>query len=91
MRTYPYRTKQLVTTHKGRHPKTGHFCIACHRDLKPLQPARLIHCVHGGFTVLHPADEGLYTEDAGEMGFHPLGIDCAKRLGLEWSIEWDGK
>lgn len=83
------RTKPLVTTHKGRRPKTEHYCVACHRDLKWGQPAVLIHCINGGFTVLHPGDEHLYTEDGGEMGYHPLGMDCAKRLGLEWTHAWD--
>ncbi|MDX8537049.1 hypothetical protein RFM23_05355 [Mesorhizobium abyssinicae] len=68
-----------------RDPKTSVFCAICQRDLKPGQKRRIIHCIDGGLTVIHPDDEALYTPDGGDMGCWPIGMDCARKLGLEWS------
>lgn len=68
-----------------RTPKTEHHCIRCQKDLKPGQPVRWIHCVNGGMFVLHPDDESSYVSDAGDMGCWPIGNDCARILGIDWT------
>lgn len=64
-----------------REPKTTRYCIKCQRDIKLGQPARVVQ-VAPGFPpyVLHPEDAG----SAGER--HLVGMDCAKRIGLEFSV-----
>lgn len=87
----PYRTK--FTNPDYRHdPRTEVFCAICQRDLSANQKHRWVHAVDGAMNVLHPADEALYaalpqSERAGDMGCFPVGLSCAKRLGLEWSFE----
>lgn len=77
------RTKELATF--DRDPITNDHCLRCKKDLKPGQSRRWVHCIEGGTTVLHPGDEKAYVPDGGDMGSFPLGMDCARRLGLEWS------
>ncbi len=79
------RTKYLDTDFRRR-PKTDLFCYVCQKDIKPDSKYRMIHVIDGGPNVLHPGSEADYVSDAGEMGSHPIGPDCAKRLGLEWSV-----
>lgn len=66
-------------------PKTQHYCCKCQRDLAPGAAHRMVHLIDGGLMVLHPADESLYLADAGDVGLHPIGMDCARQLGMEWT------
>jgi hypothetical protein len=66
-----------------RDPKTDCSCVVCNRDIKG-EPKFWIHYIDDGPVVLHPADEHLYKSDGGEMGFWPVGPECAKRIGMEW-------
>lgn len=68
-----------------RQQKTSHFCWRCQKDLKPGQPYREIHIIEGGAEILHPDDESEYVSDGGDMYFFPVGMDCAKKIGLEWT------
>jgi len=68
-----------------RRPKTDHHCVRCQRDIKPGSRYRMVHVIDGGGQILHPADEAAYVSDAGEMGLHPVGMDCARTIGLEWT------
>lgn len=68
-----------------REPKTDHYCVKCQRDIKPGSQFRMVHIVDGGGFVLHPEDESAYASDAGDMYFFPIGTDCARQLGLEWT------
>lgn len=79
------RTKELPV-YRGKRPAfTGdHPCIVCDKEVNP-RTARYVHVINGGQVVLHPNDERLYVPDGGDMGGHPIGPDCARRLGLEWS------
>jgi hypothetical protein len=45
----------------------------------------MVHLIDGGDTVLHPSDETAYVSDSGDLGAQPIGSDCARKLGLEWS------
>lgn len=65
-----------------RKPKTQHSCIACQRDLKPGQPFRQVQMPSGEPFVIHPEDQALVTV---ETLWHPIGEDCARKLGLEWT------
>jgi len=46
----------------------------------------MVHLIDGGLSFLHPKDEALYTSDEGDMLWFFIGPDCAKKLGLEWTI-----
>jgi len=78
------RTKYIDPDYR-RDPKTDHFCCRCQKDIKPGSPFRMVHCVDGGMSALHPDDEANYVTDAGDMGCFPIGMDCARKIGLEWS------
>lgn len=60
-------------------------CCRCQKELTG-KSHRMVHVIDGGFNVLHPADEHLYKPDNGDMYWLPIGSDCAKKLGLEWSV-----
>lgn len=79
-----------------REPKTDEYCIRCQRDLKQGQRRFHVHLVSGGTRVLHPADETLYEArgglaDPGEMGWHPIGADCARLIGMEFCSTQGGQ
>lgn len=65
-------------------PKTDRFCVKCQRDIKGGN-YRWVRLVDGGM-ILHPADEKQYVPDGGDLGWHRVGTDCAKQIGLEWSV-----
>jgi hypothetical protein len=82
-----YRTKPFDFA-PTREPVTDRFCVACHRGLKPTAKARDVHLVDGGGLALHPKDELEYEAEgdpSADLGGHLLGLDCARKLGLEWS------
>jgi len=70
-----------------RRPTTDYYCVNCHKPLDRTKRHRLIHIIDGGSLVLHPDDEHGYRSDNADCGLHPIGTDCAKRYGLEWSVE----
>jgi hypothetical protein len=78
------RTKFL--DYDARHtPKTDFSCVMCQRDLDSRDgKVRWVHLVDDVF-VLHPADEELYTPDAHDRGTFPIGPECAKKIGVEWT------
>lgn len=80
----PYRTQFLDWHDTRRQPKTDNYCVVCQKDIKS-EPRFWIHGVDGcAFNVLHPDDEHLYVSDGGDLGLHPVGPDCARRIGLRW-------
>lgn len=79
-----------------RDPKTDWYCACCQKDLKPAASYRVVHLVDDGPYVLHPDDEAAYQEQAkrqqggqntGDLGCFPVGMDCARRIGMEWTHE----
>lgn len=70
-----------------RNPKTQVFFWRCQKDLKPDQPKRWIHLVGGGNQILHPDSEADYQSNSGDCGCFPVGMDCARRIGIEWTFE----
>lgn len=63
-----------------REPKTDHCCIKCQRDLKPGQPFRVVALLSETMEIIHPDEP---PQDGAQIW--PLGMDCARRVGLEWS------
>lgn len=69
-----------------RDPKTKRWCCRCQKDLKDTQPHRNVY-LDGQMCAVHPDDlrhRGIQPDD---FGWNLLGMDCAKKLGLEWSTE----
>lgn len=88
-----WRTKFLDFDAR-REPKTDRYCIKCQKDMAPDQVCRMVHIVDGGAMVLHPDDEEAYLaagralpggQHPGDCGCHPIGGDCARKLGLDWT------
>lgn len=83
-----YRTAQLDADNR-RFAKTDEFCVRCQKDLKPGQPRRFVRIADSAFAqVVHPDDVAAFeaSEAArGDMGRHPVGMDCAKKIGLEFT------
>jgi len=68
-----------------REPKTNHSCVMCQKDIKPGSPFRMVYIVGvSGTQVLHPDDVASYK---GETQRFPLGMGCARKLGLEWTAK----
>ncbi len=85
-----FRTAQLDPDNR-RDPKTNFACIRCARDLRPGQPHRWVRVVGGGAQVLHPEDEAIFHADEeamrGDLGGWPIGMDCARKVGLAFTVE----
>lgn len=60
-------------------------CVRCGKAIR--RKKRMVHLVDGGSSILHPDDEHLYQSDNGDMYWYPIGSDCARVLGLEWSVD----
>ena len=63
-----------------RNPKTRGYCAMCQRDIGVGASARVVRIRVSDMHILHPEDAGL----EGDVGL--LGHDCAKKIGLEWSV-----
>ena len=80
-----YRRKILLQT--GPATTDEGACCVCNKPIKRGGITRMVHIIDGGGYVLHPDDEELYSSDAGDCLWFPIGPACAKRLGVEWSIK----
>jgi hypothetical protein len=81
-----YRTTELDYDSR-RKPKTNRSCVRCQRDIKPFSPARSVHVIDGGISILHPEDEDKYVPDGDDCGAFLVGMDCARLIGMEWTTE----
>lgn len=79
-----YRVK-FLSLNTTTEPHGDFFCYRCGKTIQPGRHHRMVHIIDGGLSILHPQDESRYVSDAGDMGAHPLGLDCARKIGLEWS------
>ena len=82
-----YRAKWMDPDFR-RDPKTSRWCEVCQRDLKPGQPHRRILFRFDRYEAVHAEDWELAMppDHSGEGWIEgKIGMDCAKRLGLEWS------
>ena len=86
----PIRSKWMDPDFR-RDPKTPTYCGVCRRDLKPGQPRRRILFAPTNYEAVHSEDWERALAPAGPSGegwiIEPIGMDCARRLGLEWSRE----
>lgn len=64
-------------------PKTGHWCVRCQKDLKPGAAHRIVHVIDDVFSV-HP-DGAQPPSD--QVKIFPMGMDCARLHGMEWTRE----
>lgn len=65
-----------------RDPKTDYWCINCHQAINRTKPHRIALVTSDGDKFVHPEDAALVPT----AGYHPMGNDCAKRLGSEWTL-----
>jgi len=77
-----------------REPKTDKWCHICQRDITDGQPHREIRYELDTMDAIHPddweraaieipAERSIYGAEAIISGL--IGMDCARRLGMEWS------
>lgn len=59
-------------------------CVMCQRAFRPNQRHRRVQLPGSEPFAIHPADAHLIPEGL-ETTFHNIGIDCARKLGLEWT------
>lgn len=65
-----------------RNPKSDYYCINCYQALARNKPHRLVVVTVAGDEFVHPEDCALVPD----ASLHPFGNDCAKRLGMEWTL-----
>lgn len=70
-----------------RDPKTDHYCVRCQRDLKPGQPFRMVCLAFEGFYVWDPAIHSVDPTGETDMGLHPVGMDCARKIGIKFTYD----
>lgn len=67
-----------------REPKTDFFCCRCQKDL-PRTHDLFVYLEHDYAHILHPDDAPSYQH----AGKHPIGPECAKKVGAEWTTRRD--
>ena len=80
----PARSK-FIDFDARRNPKTSFWCVCCQRDLRGRQKPRFVF-VDERMEAVHPEDLSARGRLNGDIGWQLLGLDCARRLGLEWSL-----
>lgn len=84
-----HRTK-FIDYDARRNPKTTRYCVCCQKDIKPGSKFRLVY-VGEGMEAIHPEDVQTYlsspVKSSIDIGPFELGMTCAKKLGLEWTIK----
>lgn len=80
------RTKWMDPDFRPR-PKTHIWCRICMRDLKPGSKRRMVLFEENHFEAVHRDDWAAARALPGVWNLEPIGMDCARRLGLEWSME----
>lgn len=66
-------------------PKGSKYpCCRCQKEINPLRKThRMVHLTNDGYFAIHP-NEG---DVEGSLGLHPIGSDCAKIIGIEWTFK----
>lgn len=67
-------------------PKTDVWCCACQRDIKQGRPCRWVYLTEDMHAV-HPGDLIAHGIQVSDLGWHRIGMDCARKLGLEWTTD----
>lgn len=63
-------------------------CACCGREMTSAN-RYMLHVIDGGANVLHPDDEHLYETDSGDMDWHAVGPECAKKF-KGFAKKWEG-
>lgn len=80
------RTLELIETanYEDNLERGGNInpCARCGKEVKNAK--YMVHFIEGGNTMLAVADEDNYVEDDADMGFFPIGSECAKHIPQEF-------
>lgn len=77
--------REFVDFNARRDPKTDRYCCRCQKDLKPGQSARRVY-LDGNMNSIHPEDLPARGPEPGDIGWALMGLDCANKHGMEWSV-----
>ena len=77
---HPIR-ERFIDYDARREPRTGVYCMCCQRDLDPRRPHRMVWTRPGQPFAIHPDD----IDRVPDRQAWRIGLDCAKRLGLDWT------
>src|ERR1035441_7774351 len=77
--------KEFIDYDARRKPRTKRFCVKCQKDLDPAKLVRRIY-VTRDMEAVHPDDIGRYQPSDGDLGWWLIGNDCARILGMEWTL-----
>lgn len=67
-------------------PETDVFCCVCQRDIKPGRPYRWVYLT-GDMHAVQPDDVSVRGVHVSDFGWRRIGVDCARKLGLEWTTD----
>lgn len=74
----PFGPKYQQRTESG---STGDECVLCGRQTGGKSNTRFFRVVEGGSRFAHPDEQ---VHPAGDMGYFPVGSECAKALPADW-------
>ena len=77
--------KEFIDYDARRKPRTKWYCVKCQKDLVPGKPVRLVYVSHD-MEAVHPEDFGSYAPSDRDLGWWLIGNDCARILGMEWTL-----
>ena len=68
-----------------KYPHSELICCRCQKPIKT-KNYRMVHLVAGGLRAVHPYDSHVIpANDQGNMDWHPIGNDCARKIGIEYT------
>jgi hypothetical protein len=76
--------KEFIDYDARRKPRTKRSCVRCQKDL-PGKPVRRVY-VTRDMEAVHPDDFGRYLPSDSDFGWLLIGNDCARILGMEWTL-----
>lgn len=62
-------------------------CAVCDRPIAPKKQTHFVHIVDGGGSIF-PA-EGTYKNEAADLGLHPVGPECRKKIPKGYIVRMD--
>ena len=77
--------KEFIDYDARRKPRTKRSCVQCQKDLDSGKPVRRVY-VTRDMEAVHPDDLGNYLRSEGDFGWLLIGNDCARILGMEWTL-----
>jgi hypothetical protein len=77
--------KEFIDYDARRKPRTRRYCVRCQKDIDPGKPTRKVY-VSCDMEAIHLDDLGRYVPSEGDCGWLLIGNDCARILGIEWTL-----